>query len=530
MQQYCIYLRKSRADMEAESQGEMETLARHEKILLDLAKRMKLSITKIYKEIVSGETISARPVVQRLLQEVEQDIWTGVLVMEVERLARGDTIDQGIVARAFKMGNAKIITPIKVYDPNNEFDEEYFEFGLFMSRREYKTINRRLQQGRLQSIKEGKYIGSVPPYGYIKKKLDKVKGYTLEPHPEQAEVVKMMFDLYVNGELLPDGTRKQLGASLITRKLNELKITPLKGGKWVVASVRDILSNPIYAGKIRWNRRSVEKKIVGGEVIKIRPKRKAEDCLLFNGLHEPIIDPDLYNASQLLSLNSSHSPVPGNRTIKNPLSGIVVCGKCGRKMVRRPYRPYRDTDDVLMCSAVYCDNISSSLKSVEESVLKALAGWSGNFKAKVDDPVKLESHIQVKERALSIIEKDLTQLNYQLNNTYDLLEQRIYSIDTFMKRNMYLARKIDECNEEHENALNELMHEKQIESQRNSIIPKIEKVLKIYRTVDSPAEKNILLKEVIQKVVYIKNVNGRWNNSPDDFELDLYPHLPSSDE
>ena len=42
-----------------------------------------------------------------------------------------------------------IITPIKIYDPNDEYDEEYFEFGLFMSRREYKTIKRRMQRGRV---------------------------------------------------------------------------------------------------------------------------------------------------------------------------------------------------------------------------------------------------------------------------------------------------------------------------------------------------------------------------------------------
>ena len=140
---YCLYLRKSRTDLDAEANGETETLARHEKILLDLAKRMHLDVTEIYREVVSGETISSRPVVQRVLNEVENGLWDGVLVVEVERLARGDTIDQGIVSRAFKFSNTKIITPLKTYDPNNEYDEEYFEFGLFMSRREYKTIRKR---------------------------------------------------------------------------------------------------------------------------------------------------------------------------------------------------------------------------------------------------------------------------------------------------------------------------------------------------------------------------------------------------
>lgn len=125
--EYALYLRKSRADLEAEAKGEGETLARHEKMLLELARRYGFSIGKIYREIVSGESIESRPVVQELLSDVEAGRWKGILVVEVERLARGDTMDQGRVAKSFKFSNTKIITPIKIYDPNNEFDEEYFE-------------------------------------------------------------------------------------------------------------------------------------------------------------------------------------------------------------------------------------------------------------------------------------------------------------------------------------------------------------------------------------------------------------------
>ena len=59
-----------------------------------------------------------------------------------------------------------------------------------MSRREYKTINRRLIRGRDSSASEGKYISSIAPYGYKRVKLENEKGFTLEPVPEEAEVVK----------------------------------------------------------------------------------------------------------------------------------------------------------------------------------------------------------------------------------------------------------------------------------------------------------------------------------------------------
>lgn len=135
---YAIYLRKSRADIEAEARGEGETLARHRSQLLELARRQNLNITQIYEEIVSGESIAARPQMQQLLSAVNEGIFEGVLVMEIERLARGDTMDQGIVSQAFKFSGTKIITPTKTYDPANEFDEEYFEFNLFM--RDRKSV------------------------------------------------------------------------------------------------------------------------------------------------------------------------------------------------------------------------------------------------------------------------------------------------------------------------------------------------------------------------------------------------------
>lgn len=150
---YCMYLRKSRKDEEAELRGEGETLKRHELILSELAKAKEIHVSQIYRELVSGDTIGSRPVMQRLLSDIESNVWDGVLVMEVERLARGDTIDQGLVAQAFKYSGTKIITPIKTYDPSSEFDEEYFEFGLFMSRREYKTDKQAAPDGQIERDK-----------------------------------------------------------------------------------------------------------------------------------------------------------------------------------------------------------------------------------------------------------------------------------------------------------------------------------------------------------------------------------------
>ncbi|WP_168198319.1 recombinase family protein [Crassaminicella thermophila] len=522
---YCIYLRKSRTDVEAEAKGEGETLARHEKILLELAKKRKLNITQIHREIVSGETISARPVMQQLLTEVEQGFWKGVLVMEVERLARGDTMDQGLVSQTFKYSNTKIITPMKIYDPSNEFDEEYFEFGLFMSRREYKTINRRLQRGRIESVKEGKYLGTKPPYGYIRKKLEKEKGYTLEPHPDQADIVKLIFELYTKGEQQPDNSFKRLGVSLIVRKLNNLKIPPMKGDVWVPSTIRDMLRNPVYIGKIRWNWRPIQKKMVNGQIKRKRPR--AEDYILVDGLHEAIIDIDTWNAAQEYISSNTESPVPNKLKIKNPLSGIVKCGMCGRNMVRRPHgNKYPDT---IMCPVTSCKNVSSKLAKVENSLLLSLEKWLYNYKLRITDDINNNSksiQIDIAKKAIKNLDEEKKKLENQMEKLHDLLEQEVYTVEKFLERSKNISQRIAGIEENRKQLLNTIALAKKNNEGRKNIIPKVEKVLEVYNSIEDPAERNELLKEVIEKAIYTKETGGRWSGKEDEFTLDLYPKLP----
>lgn len=527
---YCLYVRKSRSDMEAEARGEGETLTRHINILLDLAKRRHLDITQIHREIVSGETIASRPVMQQLLQEVEQELWDGVLVMEVERLARGDTIDQGIVAQTFKFSGCKIITPMKDYDPNNEFDEEYFEFGLFMSRREYKTINRRLQSGRLSSVKEGKYVGSQAPYGYERVRVQNDKGFTLTPLPEEAEVVRLIFSLYTRGEKQEDGSFERLGVMLIVRRLNALKIKPRKSDHWSPATVRDILLNPIYIGKIRWNWRPNVKKRIDGQIVKERPRDSGEKCFTVQGLHPAIIDVDVFNMAQEIMSKNPPIPVGVLNTVKNPLAGLVFCGKCNRRMCRRPYND-RDYPDVLMCHDTACNTVSSFLYLVENRVLEALRDWLSEYRLswEIETPKEDASVVKIKEKALRRLMTEYDTLKKQLDNTHDLLEQGVYSTEQFLERSRLLSERIKQ-NEEDRVALgNDIEAERSNEIGRTLVVPKIEHLLEVYESLPDAKTKNKMLKEVLEKVVYFKDESGRWSK-PDNFEIILYPRIPKFGE
>ena len=98
MEQYVKYLRKSRFDRDYAELSIEETLKRHEAILDRLAKDRGYYIAKTYYEVVSGESIAARPEIQKMLEEVSAGIYAGVLVVDLERLARGNGADQAYIS------------------------------------------------------------------------------------------------------------------------------------------------------------------------------------------------------------------------------------------------------------------------------------------------------------------------------------------------------------------------------------------------------------------------------------------------
>lgn len=507
---YCIYLRKSRKDIEAEKHGEGETLARHESMLLKLAKSMNLCIGETYKEIVSGESIAARPEMIRLLNDVESGKWDGVLVVEVERLARGDTMDQGIVAKAFSASKTKIITPVKTYDPENEFDEEYFEFGLFMSRREYKTINRRIQRGRIASVNEGKFIGSRPPYGYKKIKIENEKGYMLVPDSDTAPAVQLAFNMYANGS----------GCQLIAKELNRLGYKSGNGNDWEPQYLRVILMNPVYAGYIRWGFRKERKTSGGKTVIELD-----DNCHLVKGLHEPLISEDLFDAAMRIRKNGQIARKRSGTILSNPLAGLIICGECGKTMQRHKRRSKRKNGSVdvvvLQCHTMECPTVGSSFEMVEKAVLESLQDLIGRVKADCNTSAPTDTE-PPEISALQSLKKEKKLLTDQITKTYDLLERGVYTDAVFKERHANINERLKEI----DSSMAGL--EKSLEERKKSItvaefIPKVQNVLDSYGTA-SVEDKNKLLKSVLTKAIYRKSKRGKKNGiDADSFELEIYP-------
>lgn len=472
MNSVAIYLRKSR-DEENESRD--VTLARHEKLLLEYCERNNLHVKKIYKEVVSGESIAARLEMQRLLLDISAGKYDGVVCIEIERLSRGNQVDQAEILEVFKKTHTKIYTLNKIYDfsTDNEIDEEFFEFGLFMSRREYKVICRRLARGRSAALLEGYYTGSVLPYGFSKEK--KGKGFVLIPYDPEADIVRLIFDKFINGA----------GVTEIARYLNDRGIRPRNAKQFEPSRIREILKNKTYAGYLH-----------------IKNKKISETWT--RGKHDPIIDIKTFEQAQSL-INISNPRSKKELILKNPLASLIKCSICNRTMtltVNGAGVPY------LRCVSLKCETKSTKLEKVETQIIKELSEELSNFKYYIDNQAEEDNRKSQRiNKEIKVIEQAIKKKDKALNTCCELLEDGVYTRDQYFTRVNVLTEERNALQANLE-ALRDISDDSS-ESIR-SAVPILTRCIEKYPELDTQA-KNKTLKSIIDKIDYSKTSKGSFD-------------------
>ena len=499
MPKYLVYLRKSRADGEHETVEDV--LAKHYKMIQDYAAaKLGGAIPEdlIYREVVSGETIQDRPEMKKVLDRIQAENITGVLVIEPQRLSRGDLSDCGTVIRAFRYTETLIITPTKTYDLSDKFDRKFFEMELMRGNDYLEYVKEIMNRGRIASVSEGNYIGSVSPYGYDK--IKDGKSFTLAPNSE-ADTVRLIFKLWT-----VDG----IGTTTIANRLNALHIKPRKSELWSPASIRDMLRNPVYIGKIRWNRRKRVKKYEDGALVSSRPNAKQEDRILVDGKHEALISEEVFNAAQ--ERFGSLPKVKAKSGLANPFAGILHCS-CGRPMI---YQPHMKCSARLHCAyQMRCGNRSATYHEVEEEAIRALSQLLEDLRELSAEPEKSSA---VQRAITASLRKELNSLETQQERLYEFLESGVYSAEVFVKRNAALAQKRQEL----QDAIAEAEAQEVSDIDYEQRIIALKAAISILQDEAATAEdKNRLLRTVIRDIVYHRetDVRDKWHHVP--FSLDI---------
>ena len=376
------------------------------------------------------------------------------------------------------------------------------------------------------SEQEGKYIAGAAPYGYERIKIKGAKGYTLVIIEDKAAVVRHIYDLYLNGLPQTNGSLKHVGSSVIAKQLDLEGIPSPSGGRWAAYTVRDILNNPTYAGYVRWSWRPTVRKVVDGVLTETRPVNKSMS--LTEGIHPPIIDRASWQRAQDIMASRAYLPMPGNKTIVNPLAGLLYCSQCGRSLVRTKGRR-GNAKDMLFCPNKDCTCKGSTLDAVEAALKLSLKQWLQDYKVSVKPNKRgpRKSSTAPLEKSLEALNRERDTLVGQKGRLYDLLEQGVYSIDVFTQRQFDLATRISQTEEAIQRVQEQLDNERYLNTMRLAIIPRVEHLLDVYDQLETPQEKNEMLKACLEKVIYTKTEGGRYTES--NMQLQLYPritHIP----
>ena len=305
--------------------------------------------------------------------------------------------------------------------------------------------------------------------------------------------MRMIFDLYLSG----------MGCQRIADRINSLGAKPRRDVQFNRTTIRNILQNPVYTGKIVWDRKT-----------HIRPSRQSsgkhltiynpqESWTIVDGLHQSIVTQETFEQVQGIFAKRHRSP-SFTGVIENPLAGLIVCGNCGHHMQRQADKR---GGPMLLCQKRGCI-VSSKLHLVEEVLISRLREEMNELVKNAGSESPGEDNTA---QTLKAIERQIATAKAQDSRLYDLVEQGVYDTETFLQRHAALSQRIADL----EQARADIRPRERLDVPK--MAERIQDVLDSYFDMD-PQQRNELLKSVLEKVIYKKEPGAK----PAEFHLTLF--------
>lgn len=465
------------------------------KLLKDYAKSNGYVVSKIFYEVgISGRKADKRPEFQKMigLAKSSDHPADAILVWKYSRFARNQ--EESIVYKSLlkKKHNVDVISVSEplVDGPFGSLIERIIEW---MDEYYSVRLSGEVTRGMKEKAERGGYQAR-PPLGY------KIVSHKEPPVivPEEAEVVKLIFEKYVH-----DG----MGLFEIARLLNSHNFKTSHGKEFERRSIEYILQNPTYCGMVRWNRTINESK-------EIRPE---SEWIIAEGEQPAIISKELFDKAQE-RYKREYRP-RGARpasTYKHWLSGIVKCPACGRTMTACKIENNKQTYCYFRCygySKGKCaaKNSISSLK-LEPAVLESIKSVLDTGKItyrKIE--VKTEDTADLK----TILEDQIKKIDVKLQRIKEAYMNGIDTMEEYKENKRIVQGEKDSL----EKQLSELKEEKI--STKNEDKDMLMRVKNVYDILSSDSvdamTKNEVLRSVVEKIVY--------NREKDELKV-YYYHMP----
>lgn len=269
---------------------------------------------------ISGKNIKGRPEVLRLLEDVKNGKVNNVLIYKLDRLTRSmkDLIS---LIELFDKYNCNFSSVTEKLDTSNATGRMFIKIIGIFAEFERENLAERVSFGYEQKTREGNYTNTqgVNGYDYIMGKGD------LVVNVQEKDIVNRIYEMYLNGNSMLK----------IARIFNSEKVPTKRGGSWSQSTIKSILTNPLYVGKIRYG---VAKKL-------------ENRAFSVNGEQETIIDEDTFNRTQELIIKRKHFNIKKYASENAYFSFVLRCSHCGGR-----FHPKQQKKGEKHYITYYCNN------------------------------------------------------------------------------------------------------------------------------------------------------------------------------
>ena len=425
-----------------------------ERLLEEWCKKMGYVIYKCYSDRgISGKNIKDRPALKELLSDAKAGKFDMVISWKINRVSR-KLEDVLKIVNLLEKNNITFKSYSEPFETDTPAGRMQFQMMALIGEFERGTIAQNVKMGMIAKAKSGNWCDGrvlgcdlVPNNSPEEEKKGKNK---LKINEKEAEIVRFIFNEYSKGK----------GYKAITNQINKLGYKTKKGNDFSVGSIRDILTNPVYIGEIRYNvRQNWSEK---------RRRNINPNPIRVKGKHEAIIDRELWDKVQLI-LESKKGKPSRIYDGEYPLTGILRCPKCGAGMViSRTTNTLADGSKkriAYYCCGNWknkgtsvCNSNTIRVDKANEYVFKKIEELVSNeamIKAVVKN-INKERKDKVKpaKRLLGDIDKELEKLDKRKRKIFEAYEDDILTKEEFQTRKNELNEKIRILEEEKKPLLN----------------------------------------------------------------------------
>ena len=412
--------------LRASSREQTESIESQRMLLERYAKDHGLEIGPQYEDFaISGDSCNGRPGLQSLLADAKAGKFQAVLVRQLSRLSRRDSLksaaqivgpllDAGVTIYTASHGDLKLdsATGRIMLAVISEFDHS-------------ENVSRSLNvlNGQLRAATKGSWIGSAP-YAYRIEGTTHAKVLVLDD-PREVTTVRHIFEQYAAGETCEN----------IARGLNAEGIPAPYGGGWRRETIGDILARPVYVGDHRFNNVSCGKyyHLTDGKPAERRGhwvdddqeraraiKNTSDNWIYIRDRWPAIVDRELWDRAQArLAKNAKHKSPSLNNFI---FSGMLRCS-CGAKWnLSGRHNKGRNSYQCHECGAVVAERqlLAAIANTIEQSLTPdAIEGLRRQLESKVSKPAKPAANIKTLETKLAKYERRLLECSADMVATVE---------------------------------------------------------------------------------------------------------------